>query len=268
MSEEQIINEAQARLERLRQQRAASTPVAPQSLPELLPEIFPTAQTSGDWCGEHRLTLPCEECQRQEEEAAARRKKQATAALQGINIGARYRGATFADFQTYGKESERRLKLCQRYAETFPERLAKCDNLLMLGNPGTGKNMLAACICQEVAAQGHSAIHTTAMKLVRKIKESWGRDKDKTEQEAINDFAKPDLLVVDEVGVQYGSETERILLFEVINERYEAMRPTIVISNLNVQDVEAFLGPRIMDRFHEGKSAVLEFTWESYRRRK
>lgn len=190
------------------------------------------------------------------------------AALSGINIGARYRGMTFDDFQAVSPAAEKVGTICRRYAETFKDRLKDCDNILMLGNPGTGKNMLAACICSHVATQGHSAVHTTAMKLIRKIKESWGRGAEIKEQEAINQFSRPDLLVIDEVGVQYGSETEKILLFEVINERYEAMRPTVVISNLGVNDVEQFLGPRIMDRFHEGKSSVLEFSWESYRKRR
>jgi len=232
-----------------------------------------TDQTNGDaidpdMCQLHHDYLPCAECDRQAQEAQQRRQTKATEALAGINIGARYKGMSFADFDASGKGAAKVLTICSRYAETFSDRLNGCDNLLMLGNPGTGKNMLAACICQSVAGQGYSAIHTTAMKLVRKIKESWGKGKDLTEQQAIDQFSRPDLLVIDEVGVQYGSDTEKILLFEVINERYEAMRPTIVISNLGIVDVEAFLGPRIMDRFHEGKSSVLEFSWDSYRRRK
>ena len=45
-------------------------------------------------------------------------------------------------------------------------------------------------------------------------------------------FIRPDLLILDEVGVQFGSETEKMILFEIINGRYEQLKPTIVISNL------------------------------------
>ena len=44
-------------------------------------------------------------------------------------------------------------------------------------------------------------------------------------------FIRPDLLILDEVGVQFGSETEKMILFEIINGRYEQLKPTIVISN-------------------------------------
>ena len=174
----------------------------------------------------------------------------------------------FADYIPVDVASQRVKTICERYSDTFNDRLQNCDSVLMFGNPGTGKNMLAACICQSLVTNQFSVIHTTAMKLVRKIKESWGKGKDQTEQEAINQFSNPDLLVIDEIGVQFGSETEKILLFEVINERYENMRPTVLISNLGAVDVEDYLGSRIIDRFHEGKSSMLEFTWESYRRRK
>lgn len=40
---------------------------------------------------------------------------------------------------------------------------------------GTGKNMLSSIIGQAVIASGYSSVHTTAMKLVRRIKGSWGR---------------------------------------------------------------------------------------------
>lgn len=276
--DDQQLQEAQRNLE---QKRAAQPrPTAPSSLQDILPVILSTSQINGDfraiapdeWCDACPVRSTCRvdsvECKRQAEESKSRRRVKVSASLQSVNIGARYQGMSFADFDTAGAGSQKVLTICSRYAETFPDRLKNCDNLLMLGNPGTGKNMLAACICQSVATQGFSVIHTTAMKLIRKIKESWGKKAEISEQDAINQFSKPDLLVIDEVGVQYGSETEKILLFEVINERYEAMKPTIVISNLGTADVETFLGARIMDRFHEGKSAVLEFTWESYRRRK
>jgi DNA replication protein DnaC len=231
-----------------------------------MPEISPTTAPSGEICTAHREPLPCPVCEVLKAEARQAREVRSLAGLKDIQIGKRYREATFDDYKPVNREAERVKAVCQRYAETFSSRLEGGDSLLLLGAPGTGKNMLAACICKEIVGQGYTALHTTAMKLVRKIKTSWGKF-DLDEQEMIDQFARPDLLVVDEIGVQFGSVTEKILQFEAINGRYEERRPTILISNLAVAEVETYLGATLIDRFYEGKSAVLVFDWDSYRRR-
>jgi DNA replication protein DnaC len=57
------------------------------------------------------------------------------------------------------------------------------------------------------------------------------------------------------------------MLFDVLNARYANQRPTILIGNLTADELEEYLGERIMDRLLESGSAVVPFTWESYRRR-
>lgn len=79
-------------------------------------------------------------------------------------------------------------------------------------------------------------------------------------------YTDKDLLIIDEVGVQFGSESEKIILFEIINERYEQMKPTILISNLSEDELSRYVGERIIDRMREGKGAVINFDWESYRK--
>ena len=85
-----------------------------------------------------------------------------------------------------------------------------------------------------------------------------------SEQGVIDRLIEPCLLIVDEVGVQVGSDHEKLLMFEVLNGRYQSMRPTILISNLSVDELETFLGHRVMDRYREC-GAVLPFDWKSHR---
>jgi len=187
--------------------------------------------------------------------------------LGNIRLGKRYRNVAFESYLPTCDAAARVKMICQKYATTFADRLAGCDNLLMLGNPGTGKNMLAAAICHQIVQGGFQAVHTTALRLVRRIAETWGGKSTEKEQDVIDSFSLPDLLVVDEVGVQYDTVREKILLFEALNGRYEEEKPTIIISNYPLNDVERYLGPTVMDRFYEGKSSVLEFSWGSHRRR-
>jgi DNA replication protein DnaC len=77
----------------------------------------------------------------------------------------------------------------------------------------------------------------------------------------------PDLLVLDEVGLTIGSDDKRrAMLFDVLDTRYANLRATILIGNLTDEEMERYLGERIMDRLCEGDSAVVSFTWPSFRR--
>lgn len=186
--------------------------------------------------------------------------------LGGIRLGARYRGKTFEDYVPTCKEAAVVKKQCEGFAKNFADRLTSGDNLLMLGNYGTGKNALAAAICQEIAGAGFSSIHTTVLKMLRRIKSTWNRKSEEDEQTVIDAFIIPDLLVVDEIGVQFGSETEKLILFEALNGRYEDKKPTILISNLTEpKELADYLGARVMDRMREGQTGILKFGWKSHR---
>ena len=75
----------------------------------------------------------------------------------------------------------------------------------------------------------------------------------------------PDLLILDEVGVQYGSESERIELFKVVNGRYDELKPMIMLSNLAITRLLEYLGERIYDRLLDAGGRVVTFDWKSWR---
>jgi len=105
-----------------------------------------------------------------------------------------------------------------------------------------------------------------ASEMIRRIRESYRRESHESEQYLIEDYATVPLLVVNEIGVQFGTDAEKNLLFEVLDLRYENMLPTVFISNLSIQGIRDFVGGRVIDRMLEN-GKVVEFTWESYRRK-
>jgi DNA replication protein DnaC len=181
-----------------------------------------------------------------------------------VSIGSRYRNKRWEDYNPVCVEAVTALGMVRAYANAFDEYRTNGTTLFLLGNPGTGKNFLAACLCKDVVSQGHTALHTTAAKLVRRIRESWRKEGD-GEFSALATFTEPDLLVIDEVGMQKGTDDEAIRLFDVINERYENEQPVVIISNLNVKDLGKFLTVRTMERLLE-QNVIVPFTWNSYRR--
>lgn len=191
--------------------------------------------------------------------------------IEPSGLGKRFADATFDEYLTENQQQAHALEACRRFAGNFTKVLELGSNLVMLGNTGTGKTMLAACILTTIIRAGHTGKYHTVQTLIREFRSSWGKDSKTSEREMLAGLANLDLLIVDEVGVQYGTDAEKVALFEVINARYEAMKPTILISNLMTRQdgtpgpcIEDSMGDRIIDRLrHNG--LFLGFNWQSKR---
>lgn len=196
----------------------------------------------------------------------AARKRNIDLLLDSLNIPARFETCSLQNYEPVNDEAKRALKVCQAYASRWPERLQKGGGLVMCGKPGTGKNHLALAIARHAITEHQSsAVFTTALKIAREYKSTWSKGSSRTEDEVIRYFTKPDLLIIDEVGVQFGSDAEKLIMFEIINTRYERMKPTILISNQTREELAAFIGERVLDRMSDGGGCTLSFTWDSYR---
>jgi len=106
------------------------------------------------------------------------------------------------------------------------------------------------------------------MRIIRAIKRTWSKESDMSEDELLRLYTSRDLLIIDEVGLQYGTDAEKIILFDILNTRYERMLPTILLSNLTPAQISDAIGERLTDRMVEGGGTELIFNWESYRKQK
>jgi DNA replication protein DnaC len=110
-----------------------------------------------------------------------------------------------------------------------------------------------------------TAMYLRAGDMIRRVRGTWRKDSDQSEEEVLNLLgADLDLLIIDEVGVQRGTEDEQMTLFDVLDRRYSELRPTILLTNLGGRAFADFLGPRIMDRLRE-RAVFVPFRWDSYR---
>lgn len=217
----------------------------------------------------------CSKCEneRREQEAVeeARKKREADEAAWQARLGAvgipdRFRDRTLDTYIATEPKQKRVLEFARAYADNFADVKRTGQSLMFIGLPGTGKNHLAAGIALQVMRE-HSVLFTTLLRAVRRVKDTW-TSKTETETQAIESLVFPSLLILDEVGVQFGSDTEKLILFDVLNERYEKRKPTILLSNLTLDEVRAYLGERIFDRLREDGGKFFVFDWQSYRGRK
>jgi DNA replication protein DnaC len=181
-------------------------------------------------------------------------------------IPERFKIHSFDSFKTNSNDQKGKKVFCKNYADNFSEKLKLGTSLILCGKTGTGKTHLSCAIANQIIQQsGNPVVFLSVMRAIRTVKETYSKSSKLTEQQAINNLSRPDLLILDEVGVQFGSDAEKIILFEIINERYQNMKPTILISNLSPEEITDFIGDRVADRMRENGGTVLKFEWESNR---
>lgn len=183
-------------------------------------------------------------------------------------IPRRFQSRTLEGFEA-GDHSGKQFvkKACMRYVERFEDRLEQGGGIVVTGGVGAGKSHLAYAVGNALLEQGRSVMGIDVYELIDLIKERAFGQKASSEREAIKAFvAGLDLLILDEVGAQLGTDWERLTLFKIVNERYKQMLPTILISNIDAPSLGEYLGERIVDRMTEGGGMTLTLDWESYRK--
>ncbi|AEH39612.1 DNA replication protein [Buchnera aphidicola (Cinara tujafilina)] len=150
-------------------------------------------------------------------------------------------------------------KICKKFKNSIA-------NFIFSGNPGTGKNHLAAAIGNYLILNGNSVLIITVADLMSSIKKTFSSSCKTTEEELIHKLCKVDLLIIDEIGVQIKSRYEKIIINQIIDRRSSTKKSTGMLSNLDYFGIKKLLGERVIDRMRLGHSLWLTFDWSSYRK--
>lgn len=184
------------------------------------------------------------------------------------------RFSSFADFKldyysetpvpAYGCSPKHRmseiLALCREYADGFD---LKSPNLLMIGETGLGKTHLSLAIAGEVIKKGFSVLYNSAQNIFNELdREHFSRGEKRDEYETL--LLDSDLLVIDDLGAEFSTQFTNAALYNIINTRIIKSKPTIISTNLDMQELETRYTRRISSRLI-GEFLALQFFGEDVR---
>ena len=135
-----------------------------------------------------------------------------------------------------------------------PDFVTEGRSVILFGKPGRGKTHLAVAIAYRALQNGFDARFTTAAELIDDLSAA---SRDGRMREAIVDYVRPHVLVVDEVGyLTYGGDAANVL-YHVVNDRHIRRRAMIFTTNkppkhwgqaLHDEDLAEAIVDRILER--------------------
>ena len=210
------------------------------------------------------LPHPCrceqERLDREAEEQEARRHRQAVADLKSKGFtDPAMREWTFANDN--GKCPQ--MKHAHFYVDNWPTIRAENIGYLLWGGVGTGKSYFAGCIANALMEQEVAVRMTNFALILNDLTASFeGRN------EYIARLCRAPLLILDDFGMERGTEYGLEQVYNVIDSRYRSRRPLIVTTNLALQDLQypqSTAHARIYDRLLE-MCAPIRFSGENFRK--
>ena len=147
---------------------------------------------------------------------------------------------------------DRTYQTCRRYAQNFSD---KSQNLLFSGDTGLGKTFLSACIARTVADNGYSVMYESAGHLFTNLERAKFAGDENARRESER-YLACDLLIVDDLGTEMPGQFTTVALYSLMNDRILSGKPTIISTNLTVEEFEKRYNRQIASRLRGSYTRV------------
>lgn len=186
------------------------------------------------------------------------------AKISASGIPHRFINSSFENFIPPNSRAAKLPILLKQYCENFEEQRLSRPGLVFIGLQGRGKTHLACAMALHLVNK-FCVKYVSLPELTRRTRATYVRDAQEKLSNIIHEMVSADFLIMDEIDLHGASDSDYQVLYDIVNGRYEqGDRPTLVISNRDLERLRADLDDRIISRLLGGAPAI-NFEWESHR---
>lgn len=214
------------------------------------------------WSGECECVI-AERNADEERRKALKRQSRIDDNIRNSGIPKLYSDSSLDNFEIR-QGTERAVKAAKAYVERFPELAEKGKGLIFTGNTGSGKTRLATSIANDLLKNGYTVKFTSFVNLMNRINCS---DYGRTEADIISELSSCKLLVIDDICVTDVNDRWKRVLFLIIDNRVNEVKPIIFTSNISeTEEIKVKLNEQIFDRI-TGSCAEIKVLSISFRQK-
>ena len=131
---------------------------------------------------------------------------------------------------------------CKSYAENFS---VNSPSLFFFGKTGLGKTFLSSCIAKKLIEDGHNVVYSSLVRLLPQIEDERFHRSDGDTMSILRDA---ELVILDDLGSEFQKQFTDSVIYEILNERINTGRPTIISTNLTTKELDKKYNDRIVSR--------------------
>ena len=137
---------------------------------------------------------------------------------------------------------------CERYAQGFSP---KSDSILFFGRTGLGKTHLSLSIANEVIAKGYNVVYAPIARILQQIEREYFSRENK-DSKTLESVINCDLLIIDDLGTEFKTSFVTSTIYDIINSRILSGKPTLINTNLSLEELESQYSERVVSRISHG----------------
>jgi DNA replication protein DnaC len=200
--------------------------------------------------------------------SARRRLSEVNRMFKEADIPSLYRWKFLEDFHPFTPDgkSVRIAQDAHRYVLRLMEKEPE-HGFLLHGNPGTGKTLLGCIMLNELMLnRGKPGRFLNLSKYLQQLRDTYSEDSDNYGRTwtIIESLGKIPYLVIDDFGVQRGTEWAKEVLYDLVDTRYAEKRFTVITTNQPLGELQQLSQGRIYSRLLE-MCKLVEMEGEDYR---
>lgn len=237
------------------------------------------------------LGRECPQCEEQREKQAEERRREIAEReksereekrqnpqkwMEGVPV--KFKGASFDNFIGGDIIKKKCREFINNYNRLDNGLLSYPGSILFTGPTGCGKTHLAIALWRELVRENRKGRirFITTPELLLEIRatfgakrpfDSWDKsDPNQTEEQVIDKYSGVELLILDDLGSEKTSDFTIQSLYLIIDRRNRELKPTIITTNLSLQEIEENINARIASRLAD--MTIIKINMPDYRKKR